>query len=793
MGKYILKYSEISYKDVPLVGGKNASLGEMYRTLTKKGINVPDGFAITSAAYWYFLKANGIDTQIVELFKKLDAKNIKNLEQTSAACRKLILEASFPEDLKEEILDNYHELSKQYGKPDLIVAARSSATSEDSASASFAGQHETYLNVRGDKELLLMVKKCISSLFLSRAIAYREELKFDHMKIALSVGVQKMIRSDLASSGIIFTLDTETGFKGVVSINSIWGVGEMIVKGLITPDQFYVFKPTLKHGYNAIITKNLGRKNKKYVFGKTGLREVSVLKEQSLKFSLTDKEALILAKWACLVEEHYGRPQDLEWAKDGESGELFIVQSRPETVYGTKAGEFYKEYRLKIKSKPFLTGIAVGNKVGYGRAHIISSVKKIGEFKKGEVLITTMTDPDWMPIMRIASAIVTDEGGKTAHAAIVSRELGIPCIVGTKEGTKILKNGEMVTIDCTQSLVGGIYRGKVPYTMKKYRLADIQKPPVKVMLNVGIPDMAFRDSFLPNDGVGLAREEFIIAEKIKIHPLALYHYSRIKNTVLKKKIDEITVEYRDKKEYFIKELAEGIGQIAAAFYPKEVIVRLSDFKTNEYRNLIGGDLYEKEESNPMIGFRGAVRYLDKEYEPAFMMECRALKRARDIFGLKNISFMIPFCRTPEEGRCVLELMKKYGLISNIKPRPKDDPKVYVMCEIPSNIILADDFLKLFDGMSIGSNDLTQLVLGLDRDSARLPLVGDERNPAVKAMITDVIKTCRKRKKYIGICGEAPSTFPDFAQYLINKGITSISLNPNSIISTMISLAKNKKR
>ncbi|MFH0791877.1 MAG: phosphoenolpyruvate synthase [bacterium] len=792
MNKYILKFSEISYKDVPLVGGKNASLGEMYRTLTRKGINVPNGYAITSSAYWYFLKENGIDVKIAELFRKFDRKSLKSLEETSRACRKLIMEASFPKDLENEIITHYHLLSKGYGKDNLIVAVRSSATMEDSASASFAGQHETYLNVTGDRELLLVTKKCISSLFLARAISYREELKFDHMKIALSVGVQKMIRSDLASSGIMFTLDTETGFKNVVSINSIWGVGEMIVKGLITPDQFYVFKPTLKKGYRAVITKNLGRKNKKYIFKESGLKEVVVSEAQALKYSLTDDEALKLAKWACLVEEHYRCPQDLEWAKDGESNKLFIVQSRPETIYGAKTDEYYEEYRLKTEDKPLLMGIAVGNKLGYGKAHIISGVDKISEFKKGEVLVTTMTDPDWMPIMRIASAIVTDEGGKTAHAAIVSRELGIPCIVGTKEGTKILKNSEAITVDCTQGLVGGIYRGKVPYTVKKYRLADIKKPPVKIMLNVGVPDMAFRDSFLPNDGVGLAREEFIIAEKIKIHPLALYHFNKIKDRDLKKRIEDITLEYRDKKEYFAKELAEGIGQIAAAFYPKEVIVRLSDFKTNEYRNLIGGELYEKEESNPMIGFRGAVRYLDKEYEPAFKMECQALKRARDVFGLTNISLMVPFCRTPEEGREVVKLMRKYGLLSNLKPRPKNDPRVYVMCEIPSNVILADEFLSIFDGMSIGSNDLTQLVLGLDRDSAMLPLVGDERNPAVKEMISRVIKICLKRKKYIGICGEAPSVFPEFARYLIKEGIKSISLNPNSVISTMIALAKNKQ-
>jgi len=801
--KYILVFSEINIKDVPLVGGKNASLGEMFGQLTQKGVNVPDGFALTSDAYWYYLEANKIDSKLRDLYGKLKAKNLTSLNETSSKARKLIMEASFPKDLEQDVLVHYRKLSEKYGQKNLIVAARSSATAEDSATASFAGQHETYLNVSGEKELLLTIKKCISSLFLARAIAYREEKGFDHMKIALSVGVQKMIRSDLGSSGVIFTLDTETGFRNVVLINSIWGVGEMIVKGKITPDQFFVFKPTLKEGFKSIIVKNLGRKDKKYILDKTGLKEVSVPKKDQLTVALDDEEILKLAKWAYIIEEHYQWPQDIEWAKDGKTGELFVVQSRPETVHAAKRGQVYEEYMVKTDKKPIVTGIAIGNKIGQGKTRTISDVSKSKEFKKGEVLVAKMTDPDWMPIMRIASAIVTDEGGKTCHAAIVSRELGIPCIVGTKNATQVLKNGQMITVDCTQGLEGRVYEGKIVYELKSYNLEELPKTKTKLMVNVGVPDTAFKTSFLPNDGVGLAREEFIIAEKIKVHPLALYHYKEIRDTKSEirnkfqipksqisktiKQIDEITIEHKDKKEYFIKELAEGIAQIAAAFYPKKVIVRFSDFKTNEYKNLLGGELFEKEEQNPMIGFRGASRYLDKEFQPAFKMECEAIKRAREVFGLKNICVMVPFCRTVEEGKGVLDLMKEYGL-----EKGKDNLEVYVMCEIPSNVILAEEFLEVFDGMSIGSNDLTQLVLGLDRDSAKVAHVGDERNEAVKEMIKKVIAVCKEKGKYVGICGEAPSTFPEIAEFLVKEGIESMSLNPDSIIKTTMLVAEKEK-
>jgi len=785
--KNILWFDEISSRDVPLVGGKNASLGEMFSQLTKKGVNVPDGFALTSKAYWYYLKENGIDKKIKKIFKEFDSKNIKSLQETGQKVRKLILKAEFPEDLKKEILENYKKLSKKYGEDFTDVAVRSSATAEDLPSASFAGCHETYLNVKGKENLLVAVKKCISSLFTDRAIAYREEKGFDHLKIALSVGIQKMVRSDLASSGVIFTLDTETGFSNVVLINSIYGIGEMIVKGKITPDEFFVFKPTLKKGFKSIILKNLGRKTKKYIYKKEGgLKEVIISKNRQLKFSLTDEEILTLAKWACLIENHYKYPQDIEWAKDGKTGQLFIVQSRPETVHAPKEVRFYEEYQVKTAKKPILTGIAIGDKIGQGKVKIISDVSKISQFQKGEVLVTKMTDPDWVSIFPLASAIVTDEGSKTCHAAIVSRELGIPCIVGAKTATKVLRNGQMMTIDCSQGLNGRIFTGEVPFKIKRYDLKKIPDLKTKIMVNIGAPEIAFKTAFLPADGVGLARIEFILAEKIRIHPLALYHYKKIKDKKLKAKIAEITIEHKDKKEYFVKELAEGIAQITAAFYPKEVIVRFSDFKTNEYRNLIGGKLFEKEEANPMLGFRGACRYLNKEFQPAFRMECQSIKRVRERFGLKNVSLMIPFCRTLKEGKKVLELMKEFGL-----EKGRDDLKVYVMCEIPSNVILADKFLEIFDGMSVGSNDLTQLLLGLDRDSALVAKVGDERNTAVKEMIKRVISICKKKKKYCGICGQAPSDYPEFAEFLVEQGIESMSLNPDTVIKTIFNLAKKK--
>ena len=782
--KLILWFKEISKSDVSLVGGKNASLGEMYSNLTEKGIKVPNGFALTSQAYCYFLRFNKIDQKLKEIFERLDPDKLKSIEETGKKSRDLILKAEFPEDLKKEILQSYENLSREYDHIDVDVAVRSSATAEDLATASFAGQHESFLNISGQENLLLSIKKCFASLFNNRAIVYREEKGFNHLEIALSVGVQKMIRSDLASSGIIFTLDTETGFRNVVLINSIYGVGELIVKGKITPDEFYIFKPALKEGYKSIIIKNLGRKTKKYIYEKKGgLKEVNVAKEQQLKFSLTDEEILILAKWACKIEEHYGAPQDIEWAKDGLSGKLFIVQSRPETIHVSQIGKFYEEYKIDTTEKSILTGIAIGNKVGQGKVRVISDVSKLNQFQKGEVLVTEMTDPDWVVAMRLASAIITDEGGKTCHSAIVARELGIPAIVGTKSATKNLKNGQMITVDCSSSQ-GRIFDGKISFQVKKYDLKEIPQLPAKIVVNIGAPEIAFKSSFLPVEGVGLARLEFVLAEKIRVHPLALFHFSSLKNKKLKKEIEKITVEHKDKKEFFVKELAEGIASIAAAFWPKPVIVRLSDFKTNEYRALVGGENFEPKEENPMIGLRGASRYYDPEFQPAFEMECRALKRVREDFGLKNIWVMVPFCRTVEEGQKVLEEMEKNGL-----KRGQDDLKVVVMCEIPSNVILAEEFLEIFDGMSIGSNDLTQLLLGIDRDNGHIANIANEFNEASKKMIKRVISICREKGKYIGICGDAPSTIEGFAEFLIECGIEAISLSPDAVMKTIIRLNK----
>ena len=786
-----LRFDEITKKDLAMVGGKNASLGEMIKNLTPKGVMIPDGFATTSFAYFNFLEENNLLPKLREIFKGLDIDDIKNLQSVGRRARKLVVGGNFSDKFKEDILKRYREMGVKYGKnPE--VAVRSSATAEDLPGASFAGLHDTFLNIKGEKALFLAIKKCIVSLFGDRVISYRESKGFDHFKIALSVGIQKMVRSDISSSGIMFTMDTESGFRDTVLINSIWGIGEMIVQGKITPDEFYVFKPAMAKGYNSIFIKNLGKKTRKYLFSSGGgLKETSVSKKDQLIFSLSEKDIMTLARWSIIIEKHYGIPQDIEWAKDGKSGQLFIVQSRPETIHSEKESNFYEEYRVEPGHKLIFEGIAIGNKIGSGKVNVINDVSKISSFKKGDVLVTKMTDPDWVSIMRMASAIITDEGGKSCHAAIIGRELGIPVIVGSGDGTKKLKTGEIVTVDCTQGLKGMVFSGVVPYKTKKYNLDKIPKLKTKITMNLGTPDMAFKNSFIPNDGVGLAREEFIIAEKIKVHPLALYHFKDLEKQASKsvkirkivQEIREITIEHRDKREFFIKELAEGMGQIAASFYPNEVIIRFSDFKTNEYRNLVGGELYEGDESNPMLGFRGACRYLDKGFQPAFKMECEAIKRIRDVFGLKNVSVMVPFCRTIKEGRDVIKLINKFGIKSG------KDLKIYMMCEIPSNVILADKFLDIFDGMSIGSNDLTQLTLGLDRDNGNIAYIGDERDESVKKMISDVIKACKRRGKYCGICGQAPSDFPDFAEFLVKEGITSISLNPDTVIKTIMKLSK----
>lgn len=804
----ILWFSEIEIKDIPLVGGKNASLGEMYSQLRRRKINIPNGFAITAGAYRYFVSHNKLEEKFRRILKGLNTGNMRNLSERGYRVRQAILSSEFPQDLHNEIIEAYVKLSKEYsvGKSFRItrdredhtnhfaggvdVAVRSSATAEDLADASFAGQQESYLNVSGEYQLLESIKKCFASLFTDRAISYRVDKGFGHFDVALSVTVQKMVRSDEASSGVMFTIDTESGFTDAVVINGSWGLGENIVKGKVNPDEFIIHKPTLKKGFRPIIGKKLGSKESKLVYsvgGTTTTQNVSVPQEDRKKFCLSDEEALLLADWGMQIEEHYRKSMDIEWAKDGRTGEMYIVQARPETVQSQKDKNVLEEYILRGKGELLCTGSAVGSKIGQGAANVIKDVAKIADFKKGEVLVTEMTDPDWEPIMKIASAIVTNSGGRTSHAAIVSRELGIPCVVGTGNATKVIRDGKGITVSCAQGEVGQIFEGFLKYDVKTTNLKSIKKTKTRIMMNVGNPDQAFELSFIPNDGVGLAREEFIITEYIKIHPMALRHFEKVKDKEDKKKIEELTHGYRSKEEFFVEKLAEGIGRIAAAFYPKDVIVRMSDFKTNEYATLIGGKYFEPEEENPMIGWRGASRYYDPDYVDGFRLECLAFKKVRDVMGLANMKAMVPFCRTIEEGKKVLSEMARYGL-----KRGVNDLDVYVMCEIPSNVILAHEFSKIFDGFSIGSNDLTQLTLGVDRDSAKVSHVYDERNEAVKELIRQVIKKAHESKRKVGICGQAPSDFLDFAKFLVEEKIDSISLNPDTVIKTMVEISKMER-
>ncbi|MDD5098779.1 MAG: phosphoenolpyruvate synthase [Candidatus Colwellbacteria bacterium] len=787
----IIWFKDLSISDVPKVGGKNASLGEMYNALVPKGINIPNGFAITAGAYQYFLKEAGLEKKMAAVLEGLDTHNLKNLQSKGKKIREMIVAAELPNDLKREISDAYKALSKEFKVKAVDVAVRSSATAEDLPGASFAGQQETYLNISSDKALMVAVKKCFASLFTDRAISYREDKGFDHLKTYLSIGVQKMVRSDKASSGVAFTIDTETGFKNAVVINGSWGLGELIVQGEVIPDEFKVFKPTLKKGFNAIIGRELGTKEITMIYGKEG-DAVKTIKTSTAKrneFVLTDKEILTLAKWCVSVEEHYKKAMDLEWAKDGVSGKLYIVQARPETVQSNREEGVVEDYVMHSNSGKLLAkGASVGSKIAEGKANIINDVKGIHSFKKGEVLVTRMTDPDWEPIMKIAAAIVTDEGGRTSHAAIVSRELGIPCIVGSGDATKHIKRGRLVTVDCSTGGEGFVWDGKAKWEVKKYKVDVSKRPKTKVMMNIGSPDEAFEASFLPNDGVGLAREEFIIASRIGIHPMALIDFAKLKDKKTKSRIEKMTVGYKNKADFFVDKLAEGVGAIAAAFYPKPVILRFSDFKTNEYATLLGGKTYEPIESNPMIGWRGASRYYDPKFEKAFGLECKAVRRVREKFGLNNLIVMVPFCRTVEEGEKVIAKMAEYGLVKG-----KDGLKVYAMCEIPSNIILAEEFLSVFDGMSIGSNDLTQLTVGIDRDAGALAFIADERNEAVKKSIASVIKVANAKKKYIGICGQAPSDYEDFATFLVEEGIHSVSLNPDTVIKTTEAIMEKERK
>jgi pyruvate, water dikinase len=796
--KFVKWFEEIGAKDVALVGGKNASLGEMIRNLGNKGVNVPSGFAITVEGYKYVVEKAGIGAKIKDALADLNTHDMKNLAEKGRKIRNLITHCRCPEELEEEIRDCYRKMEERYGK-NVDVAVRSSATAEDLPTASFAGQQASYLNVRGEDDVLEKVIDCFASLFTNRAISYREDHGFDHLSVYLSVGVQKMIRSDLASSGVMFTIDTESGFRDVVYITGAYGLGENVVQGVVDPDQFYVFKPALKKGFKSIVEKKLGTKREKLVYreDKAGTEQKKLKIEEQREFALSDEEILTLAKWACIIEDHYGVPMDIEWAKDGLTGDVFIVQARPETVHSSEDPASLRTYVLEEKGRLLLTGEPVGTKIGQGEVHVIEDSSEIHKFKKGQVLVTEMTDPDWEPILKMAGGIITNKGGRTCHAAIVSRELGVPCVISTGNATEVLKGAKEVTIDCSQGR-GCVYEGKLKYRVDEVEVSKLPRPNTRIMMNCSMPDAAFIQSRIPNDGLGLAREEFVINSYIGIHPMALIEYDKLKKkadsdeklAAVVRRIDEKSAAYADKRQFFIDNLAMGIGKIATGFYPNDAIVRFSDFKTNEYGKLIGGYLYEPQESNPMIGWRGASRYYDEKFKPAFGLECQAIKKVREEMGLTNVKVMVPFCRTPEEGRRVIKAMADFGL-----KQGKNGLEVYVMCEIPSNVILAEEFADVFDGFSIGSNDLTQLTLGLDRDSDLVAHIFDERNEAVKRLVKQVIDAAhnhRPRRK-IGICGQAPSDFPEFADYLVGCGIDSMSLNPDVVLSTRLSVAKLEKR
>ncbi|NWH05820.1 phosphoenolpyruvate synthase [Desulfobacter latus] len=789
-------FKDLSIDDVPLVGGKNASLGEMYRNLTPKGVSIPNGFAVTAHAYTYLLKKSKAMDKIREILSDLDTHDMDNLQERGARVRNLIRSQEFPDDLYQEIAKAYAQLEEEYGK-NVDVAVRSSATAEDLPDASFAGQQDTFLNIRGVEDLVDACHRCFASLFTNRAISYREDKGFDHFSIALSIAVQKMVRSDLASSGVMFSIDTESGFQDAVFITGAYGLGENVVQGAVNPDEWYVFKPTLKQGFKPIIMKKTGGKAIKMIYttdAKQPTKNVAVPDEDRRRLVLNDDEVVELGRMACTIEDHYSatagylKPMDIEWAKDGETGKLFIVQARPETVHTLKDKAVLREFHLKEKGDVVCTGQSVGELIGQGGVNVIKSAQMISQFRKGEVLVTDMTDPDWEPVMKIAGAIVTNRGGRTCHAAIVSRELGIPCIVGAGSATTRMQTGQDVTVDCSQGSTGYVYDGLLPYEIEETDLETLPKTKTKIMLNLASPEQAFEKSFIPNHGVGLAREEFIINSYIKIHPLALLRYEELGDEILKRAIADMTVGYSDKSDYFVDKLAEGVGMLAAAFYPKPVIVRLSDFKSNEYANLIGGDQFEPDEDNPMIGWRGASRYYAKEYKEAFGLECKAMLKIRNEMGLHNVQVMIPFCRTLDEAEQVIETMAEFGLRQG-----ENGFKVICMCEIPSNVILAEEYLDIFDGFSIGTNDLTQLLLGVDRDSSLVSHIYDERNPAVKKMVRQVIETAVKKGKYIGICGQAPSDYLEFAEFVVECGIETMSLNPDTVIKTTLAVAELEKK
>ena len=793
--KYTRWFEETTIEDVPLVGGKNASLGEMYRELTSKGIKIPNGFSVTAEAYWHTLKAGGILEKLKKTLDGLDTANVADLSKRGKIARDLILEAGIPDDLWEEIKTGYDRLCEQYGE-DTDVAVRSSATAEDLPTASFAGQQETYLNIRGYPGLRDACTRCFASLFTDRAISYRVTNKFDHFKVGLSIGIMKMVRSDLASSGVIFTLDTETGFRDVVFITGAYGLGENIVQGQVNPDEFYVFKPTFREGYKPIIQKKVGNKEIKMIYGrgdsKVLTRNVEVPEADRLRFCIDDEEVLELAGYAITIEDHYSekyrepRPMDIEWAKDGITGELFIVQARPETVQSQRSKEILETYVLEKQSEIIVKGRSVGSKIASGKAHVITDVSDLPSFKPGEILIADTTTPDWEPVMKTAAAIVTNKGGRTCHAAIVSRELGIPAVVGAGNATEVLETGREITVSCAEGEDGLVYDGILPFHKDTLSLKDLKRPKTEIMMNLGNPEEAFAFSMIPNDGIGLARLEFIITSYIKIHPMALVHPEKVKDPKVLREIEQLTGGY-NKEEYFVERLAQGVGTIVAAFYPKPVVVRMSDFKTNEYASLLGGIYFEMVENNPMIGFRGASRYFDERYREGFALECRAMKNVRDEMGLTNLILMIPFCRTVEEARKVIAEMEKNGL-----KRGENGLQVYVMCEIPNNVLLIDEFSEFFDGFSIGSNDLTQLTLGVDRDSELLAAEFDERDPGVMKIMAMAVQGAKRNGRHSGICGQAPSDFPEIAEFLVKQAIDSISLNPDSVMKITLKVLETEK-
>lgn len=781
--KYVIALSKVNLSNMDLVGGKNASMGEVIQNLGSKGIKIPDGFATTTEAFNLFLTKNHLDKEINKLISKIRLSDIKMLDKTSKRIEKLIMAAPFFPELEEELSEAYARLKNK------TVAVRSSATTEDLANASFAGSQKTFLNVKGLKNIFRAVKMVYASLYTSRAIAYRHDKHFDAVTTSISVGIQPMIRSDKGASGVMFTLDTESGFNQIVLINAAYGLGEAIVQGAVNPDEFVVYKPALQNGKMAILQRTLGEKIIKMVYTHSNvpeksIKKVAVPKAEQLKFCLTDKEIESLAKQALIIEKHYGKPMDIEWAKDGMDGQIYILQARPETVSGQLCkDQSIERYSLAKKGKVLTHGQSVGQRIGKGRARIISDPKKMYTVKPGDVLVTDMTDPDWEPVMKIASAIVTNRGGRTCHAAIIARELGVPAVVGCQNATTAIADNTSVTVSCAEGQLGYVYAGDLPITIKQLSVKDMPNLPVKLCMNIGNPERAFANRFLPNHGVGLARLEFIIESMIGVHPNAVLSFNKLK-PALKKQIQEKTSAYKNPLEYYIERLREGISVIAAAFFPHDVIFRFSDFKSNEYANLMGGELFEPHEENPMIGFRGASRYCDEHFIKCFELECKAFKRVREKMGLTNAQLMIPFVRTVKELQGVLALMEKFGL-----KRGENGLKVYMMCEIPSNILLAPEFLKHVDGYSIGSNDLTQLTLGLDRDSSLVSSLFDERDAAVKMLLHNVIKECRKQGKYIGICGQAPSDHPDFAEWLMREGIECMSLNPDTVMETWLMLAE----